>query len=172
MANRLKNSAYFWAEYSKLGSMKLSNANVLVYQQGRKSQRTVKRYYTQWRLSHNPHQPLQCDNPICYFHSNPCFWNGQELKLILDHINGVCGDNRPKNLRFLCPNCDSQQSTKGGGNKGKTSQTRSSFWVEKSGKKAHVFFPETGKFTLQGEELGITVTSAEEDVTSNKYVEY
>lgn len=38
-------------------------------------------------------------------------WNGSELVLQLDHINGVSNDNRLENLRFLCPNCHSQTST-------------------------------------------------------------
>ena len=38
-------------------------------------------------------------------------WNGQELTLQLDHINGVNDDNRLGNLRFLCPNCHSQTPT-------------------------------------------------------------
>jgi predicted RNA-binding Zn-ribbon protein involved in translation (DUF1610 family) len=38
-------------------------------------------------------------------------WREKELILRLDHINGISNDNRLKNLRFLCPNCDSQQST-------------------------------------------------------------
>lgn len=38
-------------------------------------------------------------------------WQGQELVLVLDHINGVHDDNRLENLRFLCPNCNSQTET-------------------------------------------------------------
>lgn len=38
-------------------------------------------------------------------------WQGQELHLRLDHINGCNNDNRLENLRWLCPNCDSQQDT-------------------------------------------------------------
>jgi len=34
-------------------------------------------------------------------------WQGQELSLHLDHINGINNDNRLENLRFLCPNCHS-----------------------------------------------------------------
>jgi len=35
-------------------------------------------------------------------------WNDEPISLQLDHINGVCDDNRIDNLRFLCPNCHSQ----------------------------------------------------------------
>lgn len=46
-------------------------------------------------------------------------WNGKELSLELDHINGVNNDNRLENLRFLCPNCHSQTSTYGSRNSNK-----------------------------------------------------
>jgi hypothetical protein len=38
-------------------------------------------------------------------------WQSKTLTLVLDHINGVNNDNRLKNLRFLCPNCNSQTKT-------------------------------------------------------------
>lgn len=38
-------------------------------------------------------------------------WNSIPLTLQLDHINGVRDDHRLKNLRFLCPNCHTQQNT-------------------------------------------------------------
>lgn len=38
-------------------------------------------------------------------------WCGERLSLVLDHINGVNNDHRLDNLRFLCPNCNSQQDT-------------------------------------------------------------
>lgn len=38
-------------------------------------------------------------------------WQGEKLVLIMDHINGDHHDNRLENLRFLCPNCNSQTET-------------------------------------------------------------
>lgn len=43
-------------------------------------------------------------------------WNGVEISLQLDHINGVNNDNRVENLRLLCPNCHSQTKTFSGRN--------------------------------------------------------
>ena len=38
-------------------------------------------------------------------------WQGKQMPLILDHINGINNDNRIENLRFVCSNCDSQLPT-------------------------------------------------------------
>lgn len=46
-------------------------------------------------------------------------WQGKSLSLHLDHRNGVNNDHRLKNLRFLCPNCHSQQETYAGKNIGR-----------------------------------------------------
>lgn len=44
-------------------------------------------------------------------------WNGEHISLILDHINGINNDNRLKNLRILCPNCNATLETHGGKNR-------------------------------------------------------
>ena len=44
-------------------------------------------------------------------------WNGHKISLHLDHINGINGDHRLENLRFLCPNCHSQTKNYTGRNK-------------------------------------------------------
>lgn len=44
-------------------------------------------------------------------------WNGKQLKLQLDHINGINNDNTLSNLRFICPNCHSQTETFSGKHK-------------------------------------------------------
>ena len=51
-------------------------------------------------------------------------WNGSELKLQLDHINGINNDNRIENLRFICPNCHSQSNTFSGKNARRKKQRR------------------------------------------------
>lgn len=38
-------------------------------------------------------------------------WQGSELRLVLDHVDGDSTNNRRENLRLLCPNCDSQLPT-------------------------------------------------------------
>jgi Zn finger protein HypA/HybF involved in hydrogenase expression len=44
-------------------------------------------------------------------------WNGKEIALHIDHIDGNSDNNFPSNLRFLCPNCHSQTHTYCGRNK-------------------------------------------------------
>lgn len=52
----------------------------------------------------------QCSQSGCALRD---VWNGRELRLTVDHINGVPTDCRAENLRFLCPNCHSQTPTWG-----------------------------------------------------------
>lgn len=50
--------------------------------------------------------PYECQ--ICKTND---IWQNKKITLILDHINGVSNDHRLSNLRFLCPNCNSQTDT-------------------------------------------------------------
>ena len=45
-------------------------------------------------------------------------WNGQDITLQVDHIDGNAGNNLPDNLQLLCPNCHSQSKYFSGRNKG------------------------------------------------------
>lgn len=47
----------------------------------------------------------------CAICKMPNIWQNKPLTLRLDHINGIHNDNRLENLRWVCPNCDSQQKT-------------------------------------------------------------
>lgn len=53
---------------------------------------------------------------ICSICGQQPFWNGKEMTLILDHINGENHDDRLENLRWVCPNCNQQLPTTGGRN--------------------------------------------------------
>lgn len=46
-------------------------------------------------------------------------WNGEDIPLELEHINGINNDNRIENLTILCPNCHAQTSTYRGKNRKK-----------------------------------------------------
>jgi hypothetical protein len=47
---------------------------------------------------------------------NTGIWNGMQITLQLEHINGISTDNRIENLCLLCPNCHSQTKTYAGKN--------------------------------------------------------
>ena len=127
----------------------MDKKDILKYQQGRQNQALVKREYLKWRKDQKPPIPERCDILNCHFYKNPVEWNGKKLNLILDHINGVSGDNRPKNLRLLCPNCNSQQSTHGGGNKGKVKMSQGGFAIKRLDGNNDYHIPvETGKYDL------------------------
>ena len=56
---------------------------------------------------------LECNliEYICHVCRSLPIWKGEKLILVLDHKNGINNDNRLSNLRFVCPNCDSQLPT-------------------------------------------------------------
>lgn len=69
------------------------------------TQATLRRWYLKKR------PPDRCD--ICGQNTQ---WNGENLTLILDHIDGDNHNNLLENLRYICPNCDSQLPTYAGRN--------------------------------------------------------
>ena len=71
------------------------------------SQATLRRWYVKGEYT-----PYVCS--IC---GQEPIWQGKELTLILDHINGCNHDDRLENLRWVCPNCNQQLDTTNGKNK-------------------------------------------------------
>ena len=51
-------------------------------------------------------------------------WNGKDITLWTDHIDGNATNNHSSNFRLVCPNCDSQSETFGGKNYGKGRKSR------------------------------------------------
>jgi 5-methylcytosine-specific restriction endonuclease McrA len=97
----------------------------------RKSSYAVKKCFNIWRQNKNPSIPIRCDNKNCYFYNKKLIWNGKPLDIILDHIDGVNSNDNPTNLRFLCPNCNSQnKKTLGGANKGRVEKRDGGFGVK------------------------------------------
>jgi hypothetical protein len=97
--------------------LRMRRKNALVYAKPAASRGAVSRQYANWRAQSC--LPLRCDIPDCEFHTKAMSWNTKPLKPILDHVNGCKWDNRPQNLRWVCPNCDSQLETRGGRNRGR-----------------------------------------------------
>jgi hypothetical protein len=87
------------------------------------------------------------------------------MPLILDHANGNRLDNRPNNLRYLCPNCDSQLSTRGGLNRGRVFEAREGTYVlmDRDGTKHfHLIVEHPARVQTTGHAPVLTVTSGAE----------
>lgn len=92
------------------------------------SRGTVKKYIIKNNLI-----PYKCS--CCSFEGK---WQGKDLVLILDHINGINNDHRLENLRFLCPNCNSQQNTFAGRNRQKRNKKYCVECGKEINKKSHI----------------------------------
>lgn len=88
---------------------------------------TIARHHVKKRIISRNLIPYICAE--CSINGN---WNGKELVLQLDHINGINNDNRLENLRFLCPNCHSQQKTYAAKNRHNTERNPKPYYKSKS----------------------------------------
>lgn len=87
--------------------IKRSPENVFI--KGKCEQATLRKFYLEGNYTE-----YKCS--IC---GQEPFWNGKELKMILDHISGNREDNTIENLRWVCPNCNIQLDTFGSKNRKK-----------------------------------------------------
>ena len=72
-------------------------------------------HFTTYRLKHRLFNEGIKDNKceMCGLSE----WNGVQIALELDHVNGDSYDHRLENLRILCPNCHATTDTYRGKNK-------------------------------------------------------
>lgn len=108
-------------------------------------------------------------------------WQEKPLILILDHINGISTDHRLENLRFLCPNCNSQQDTFAGRNierdtrkcescgKKISSENKSGFcvdcWHFERAKRANQKYPSIEQLIREVDEKGLESVGLKYKVT-------
>lgn len=91
------------SHFTKVKGIERSPENIFVCDSSA-SQKTLREWYkkgnyTEYKCSICGQEPV---------------WQGKELTLILDHINGTNNDDRLENLRWVCPNCNQQLDTTGG----------------------------------------------------------
>jgi len=152
----------------RAGKLRKTWQDVLVFHSQSVSRSKVRRYYEEWRRQNA--LPTRCDNDKCHFHLAELVWNGKRLKPVLDHRNGNSFDNRPTNLWFLCPNCDSQQSTRGGANRGRVLDLADGKFtlVDRDGKLNSNIFPGTGHLAVVEQSAHLTVTGDAETSPTNR----
>ena len=63
-------------------------------------------------------------------------WNNKNLTMILDHIDGDNHNNLTDNLRWICPNCNSQLSTFAGRNNKKRKIKKGGMYIPVQNRKA------------------------------------
>jgi hypothetical protein len=92
--------------YSNNVAPKKRNEENIFIENSTASQSTLRRWYT--KGEYTPY--------ICSVCGQEPVWQGKDLTLILDHINGKNTDDRLENLRWVCPNCNQQLETTGAKN--------------------------------------------------------
>ena len=81
------------------------NAENIFIENSTADQKTLRRWFSQGN-----YVEYKCS--ICGLKE----WQNKSISLILDHINGNNKDDRLCNLRWVCPNCNSQLETTGARN--------------------------------------------------------
>lgn len=91
-----------YSHFQGVGKVERNPENIFI-ENSTASQQTLRRWYKKGNYT-----PYKCS--ICGMEP---IWQGKELTLILDHINGQNYDDRLENLRWVCPNCNQQLETTG-----------------------------------------------------------
>ena len=90
------------SHFTRKTPIKRTEENIFI-ENSTASQRTLRDWYEKGKYTE-----YKCS--IC---GQEPIWQGKELTLILDHINGTNNDDRLENLRWVCPNCNQQLDTTG-----------------------------------------------------------
>lgn len=99
---RLDKYGIDYSHFQGVGKVERNPENIFI-ENSTASQQTLRRWYKKGNYT-----PYKCS--ICGMEP---IWQGKELTLILDHINGQNHDDRLENLRWVCPNCNQQLETTG-----------------------------------------------------------
>lgn len=139
-------------------SMNVQTGKILRYRPTPTSRSTVRRHYAMWREEKG--LPVRCDTPTCPFHTQPLVWAGKPLPIILDHANGNNLDNSPKNLRYVCANCDAQLSTRGGANRGRVQEAEEGKFVlmSRDGRRHYHLIPEPAIIRITAHAPTVVIT--------------
>lgn len=119
--NRLDSFNIDYSHFKFAKGIERNEENVFI-ENSTASQATLRRWYL--KGNYTPY--------ICSICGQEPIWQGKDLTLILDHINGSNHDDRLENLRWVCPNCNQQLETTNGKNKIRSHITNNG--VEKSEK--------------------------------------
>ena len=119
--NRLDSFNIDYSHFKFTKGIERNEENVFI-ENSTASQATLRRWYL--KGNYTPY--------ICSICGQEPIWQGKDLTLILDHINGSNHDDRLENLRWVCPNCNQQLETTNGKNKIRNHITNNG--VEKSEK--------------------------------------
>lgn len=93
------------SHFDALAKTRTTRTNENVFCKGSTAdQKTLRKFY----------YSLTSDNYVCSICGLSPHWQGKELTLILDHIDGVNKNNELSNLRWVCPNCNMQLDTTSG----------------------------------------------------------
>ena len=99
---RLEQYAINLSHFTHSNPIKRNEENVFM-ENSTASQQTLRRWYL--KGEYTPY--------ICSICGQKPLWQGKELTLILDHIDGQNHNNQLHNLRWVCPNCNQQLETTG-----------------------------------------------------------
>ena len=118
---RLKKYNIDISHFTTIKGIERNEENVFI-ENSTASQATLRRWYkkgnyTEYKCSICGQEPI---------------WQGKDLTLILDHINGHNHDDRLENLRWVCPNCNQQLDTTCGKNKANRKHITSKGVIEPS----------------------------------------